>query len=146
MDEIDLQKLCEQLSLEFFSKPFLHTITYNKRLRSTGGRYLLQTGAIEINPKVQANLGYDALVGVIKHELCHYHLHQEGKGYRHRDADFKKLLKKVDGLRYVDRMEPPKYLYQCQQCHLLIPRMRKLDTNKYRCGRCLHSLTLLSTN
>ena len=37
----------------------------------------------------------DELISIIKHELCHYHLHQEGKGYKHRDQDFKDLLKKL---------------------------------------------------
>ena len=27
----------------------------------------------------------EELIGIIKHELCHYHLHLEGKGYQHRD-------------------------------------------------------------
>ena len=39
----------------------------------------------------------EELIGIIKHELCHYHLHLEGKGYQHRDKDFKELLKKVGG-------------------------------------------------
>ena len=47
----------------------------------------------EINPLVVEVYGMEELIGVIKHELCHYHLHIEGKGYRHRDADFKNLLK-----------------------------------------------------
>ncbi len=43
---------------------------------------------------------HDYLVGIIKHELTHYHLHLLGLGYRHRDRNFKILLKKVGGSRY----------------------------------------------
>ena len=42
----------------------------------------------------------EELIGIIKHELCHYHLHIEGKGYQHRDRDFKQLLQKVDAPRF----------------------------------------------
>lgn len=35
---------------------------------------------------------------IIKHELCHYHLHLRGMGYKHRDADFKTLLAQVGGV------------------------------------------------
>ena len=78
----------------------------------------------------------------IKHELCHYHLHQEGKGYRHQDRDFKLLLRKVEGIRFVERMEPYRYIYSCNSCGATFYRMRKIDTNKFRCGRCRGSLVL----
>ena len=45
-------------------------------------------------------LGEKELIGIIKHELCHYHLHLEGKGYQHQDQEFKKLLKKVGAPRF----------------------------------------------
>lgn len=143
MNEEQLQQLCEHLSQAYFRRPFTHRVRYNNRLRSTGGRYLLSSGDIEINPKVERILGTDALIGVLKHELCHYHLHQTGRGYRHQDEDFKRLLQLVGGSRYVDRMEPPKYLYQCQSCGQEIPRMRPLDTKRYRCGKCKGELQLV---
>ena len=85
MNEHELQNLTrEEFRATSFSENS-HKITYNKRLRSSGGRYLLKTGNIEINPLSGKNWGSEALRGVIKHELCHYHLHQTGGGYRHRD-------------------------------------------------------------
>ena len=42
----------------------------------------------------------EELIRIIKHELCHYHLHLEGKGYKHRDQDFKELLQKVGASRF----------------------------------------------
>ena len=143
MNEHELQQLTEEISRASFHREFTHKITYNKRLRSSGGRYLLKTGNIEINPLVEQELGVEALVGVIKHELCHYHLHQTGGGYRHRDADFKRLLHQVGGSRFVERMKEPNFIYECTACHHRYPRMRKMNTNRYVCGKCRGKLILL---
>ena len=143
MNEHELQQLTEEISRNSFHREFTHKITYNKRLRSSGGRYLLKTGNIEINPLVEQELGLEALVGVIKHELCHYHLHQTGGGYRHRDADFKRLLHQVGGSRFVERMKEPTFIYECTACHHRYPRIRKMNTNRYVCGKCRGKLILL---
>ena len=55
---------------------------------------------IEINPKQFSCFGKDALINIIKHELCHYHLHLSGKGYQHKDHDFKMLSNKVQAPRF----------------------------------------------
>mgnify|MGYP000128176380 FL=1 len=143
MNEHELQNLTEEISRTSFHREFTHKITYNNRLRSSGGRYLLKTGNIEINPLVEQELGLEALIGVIKHELCHYHLHQSGGGYRHRDADFKRLLHQVGGSRFVERMKEPNFIYECTACHHRYPRMRKMNTNRYVCGKCRGKLILL---
>ena len=143
MNEHELQNLTEEISRTSFHREFTHKITYNNRLRSRGGRYLLKTGNIEINPLVEQELGLEALIGVIKHELCHYHLHQTGGGYRHRDADFKRLLHQVGGSRFVERMKEPNFIYECTACHHRYPRMRKMNTNRYVCGKCRGKLILL---
>ncbi len=146
MEASALQQLCQKISNEYFHKEFRHQITYNTRLKSSGGRYILKTGNIEINPKVENILGKEVLIGVIKHELCHYHLHQEGKGYRHQDREFKMLLQQVGGHRFVERMEPFRYVYFCKSCGTIFRRMRKINTNKFHCGRCHGSLMLDSTS
>ena len=143
MNEHELQQLTQEISRSSFHREFTHKITYNRRLRSSGGRYLLKTGNIEINPLVEQELGLEALIGVIKHELCHYHLHQTGGGYRHRDADFKRLLHPVGGSRFVERMKEPNFIYECTACHHRYPRMRKMNTNRYVCGKCRGKLILL---
>lgn len=143
MNEHELQNLTEEISRNSFHREFTHKITYNRRLRSSGGRYLLKSGNIEINPLVEQELGLEALIGVIKHELCHYHLHQTGGGYRHRDADFKRLLHQVGGSRFVERMKEPNFIYECTACHHRYPRMRKMNTNRYVCGKCRGKLILL---
>lgn len=101
MTDQELQLLVEELSNTHFKIPFMHKASFNPRLRTTGGRYLLNSHNIEINRKYLDELGMEELIGIIKHELCHYHLHINKKGYQHKDADFKNLLRKVGGPVFV---------------------------------------------
>lgn len=143
MEQFELQKIVEEVSLEYFNKSFRHKATFNNRLRTTGGRYLLRFHNIELNPKYYQERGIDELVGIIKHELCHYHLHLEGRGYQHRDRDFRELLKEVDAPRFCkpldsvkERRTTKQYLYTCKSCGLGYVRKRRVDTNRYVCGKC----------
>lgn len=140
----ELQQLVEEISLKWFNRPFLHRAYFNRRLQTTGGRYHLKTGDIDFNYKVYEKFGCDELVGVIKHELCHYHLHQLGLGYKHQDSDFKQLLKQVGGSRYVQNVSDKTVIhYCCQQCHTIFERRRIVDTRRYVCGRCKGQLVKL---
>ncbi|CAG9623386.1 SprT family protein [Sutcliffiella rhizosphaerae] len=142
MDNRELQKLTEDISLTYFKLPFMHDATFNPRLKTTGGRYLTSTSNIEINKKYYDALGMSELIGIIKHELCHYHLHIRGKGYKHRDQDFKMLLKAVGAPRFCTPIKTtpakPKAfrLYECVECQQTYKRIRKVNINKYRCGKC----------
>ncbi|MBW7651936.1 SprT family protein [Anoxybacillus sp. ST4] len=140
MDERELQALVERVSLQVFHKPFRHRAIFNDRLKTTGGRYLLSTHNIELNRKYYEQYGEEELIQVIKHELCHYHLHLEGKGYRHRDRDFRELLQKVRAPRFckpvVLAKTGKKRYYECTSCHYVYVRKKAMDTNRYVCGRC----------
>ncbi|WP_078551288.1 SprT family protein [Bacillus alkalicellulosilyticus] len=142
MNQQQLQQLVESLSMTYFNRPFVHEARFNKRLRTTGGRYLLQSHDIEINPLQYEVHGEDELIGIIKHELCHYHLHIQKRGYKHQDQDFKQLLQKVGGSRYCQMLPNVKnkssivHTYRCMSCDLLYRRKRKVDTKKYVCGKC----------
>jgi SprT-like protein len=144
MDNHDLQRLVEDISLRFFNKPFRHIAFFNSRLRTTGGRYMLRSHDIEINRSYLEQLGEQELIGIIKHELCHYHLHLEGKGYQHRDHDFKALLKQVDAPRFCSTLpnRPEKKssaairVYKCSGCSQLYRRKRRIDLSRYVCGKC----------
>lgn len=146
MTDEQLQQLVRNISSRFFQKAFVHDALFNKRLKTTGGRYLLSTHNIEVNPKSFELFGEEEVIQIIKHELCHYHLHIEGKGYQHRDRDFKELLKKVDAPRFCssipNKLEESKrkHLYTCSECGVLYRRKRRLNTEKYRCGKCLGKL------
>ncbi|TXK92431.1 SprT family protein [Parageobacillus sp. SY1] len=149
MKQSDLQRLVERVSLQFFKKPFKHTATFNPRLRTTGGRYILQTHNIELNKKYYEAFGEDELIAIIKHELCHYHLHLEGKGYRHRDQDFRDLLRQVQAPRYcrplpqqAQQRTKKVYVYVCSKCSLKYRRKKRVNTDKYVCGQCGGKLML----
>lgn len=147
MDSLDnkkLQELVEEISITFFQRPFRHQAYFNPRLRSTGGRYLLSNHNIEINKRYFELFGEKELIGIIKHELCHYHLHLEGKGYQHRDADFKYLLKEVGAPRFCTPLPDSKkrkaskriLVYICGDCSQVYKRKRAINTAKYVCGKC----------
>ncbi|MDB5085050.1 MAG: SprT family protein [Bacilli bacterium] len=145
----ELQKWVCQISQTHFNRQFQHTARFNSRLRTTGGRYLLKSHSIELNPHHLALHGEEALLGTLKHELCHYHLHLMGKGYRHQDADFKELLARVGGSRYcpdtgLRRVSSKRYFYTCTRCSCEYVRKRKVILDKYRCGRCSGRLKLVS--
>ncbi|MDQ0178115.1 SprT family protein [Bacillus chungangensis] len=150
MNNEQLQQLTEAISQQYFHKPFKHKAVFNPRLRTTGGRYLLHTHHIEINKKYYDTFGIEEVIGIIKHELCHYHLHLEGKGYQHRDPEFKALLKKVGAPRFCSPLSPisankgkSTYKYICTHCQKKYERRRKVNINRFVCGSCKGTLKLL---
>lgn len=148
ISEKELFNLVNELSLKYFKKPFNHEVRFNKRLRTTGGRYIPVKGVIELNPKYITEMNELEFIGIIKHELCHYHLHIEGRGYKHGDQDFKQLLIKTGSPRYCSPLpsqkERFKYKYICKQCNNEYKRIRRVDVKKYRCGKCKGKLTCVS--
>ncbi|MCI3922747.1 SprT family protein [Paenibacillus sp. TRM 82003] len=149
MKDEELQAWVEKVSLEAFGWPFRHKATFNGRLRTTGGRYLLRTHNIEINRKQYDTFGAEETERIIKHELCHYHLHLQKRGYKHADADFQRLLAQVGGSRYCQAPPgtivrlPVRYALRCVDCGMSYPRKRKVDPRRYRCGKCRGILKLL---
>lgn len=145
LNENKLNELVQQISLKYFHKPFRHRATFNNRLRTTGGRYILRDHSIEINPKYILEMDEVDYIGIIKHELCHYHLHLEGKGFRHGDRDFKQLLKETGSPRYCKPLpsikNKKKYMYVCTKCNFIYKRIRRLNTERYRCGKCKGKIT-----
>ncbi len=146
MTPIELQELVEKISLEFFDKPFQHKAVFNARLKTTGGRYHLNDHHLDFNPKMLTE-GMEVFIGIIKHELCHYHLHLAGKGYQHKDWEFKELLTQTGGLRFAP--SPPRevkvLIYQCQNCEKCVQRRQRINTERYVCGACRGKLQYLDT-
>ena len=144
MNNLSLKELVNKLSMEFFHKPFTDKVEFNSRLRTTGGRYIPAKRRIELNPKYYTEMGLDEFHGIIKHELCHYHLHIAGKGYKHKDPEFKALLKKTGSPRFCSPLPSEvnnyKYHYKCKRCKAAYKRKRRVDTSKFRCGKCRGTL------
>ena len=148
MTEEELQKLVENVSRTSFGRQFKHQVKINKRMTTTGGRYHLDDHHIEINAHFLAPQYRQELIGIIKHELTHYHLHLNHRGYRHQDHDFKVLLNKVGGSRYAPdiglrRKRKAKYLYICTVCGQKYWRVRRLNLRRYACGHCKGKLKLV---
>jgi SprT-like protein len=149
MTDLQLQHLVEEWSLESFGRPFSHRVFFNKRLRTTGGRYHLQDHHIDINPKMLTEFDEQNLKRVVLHELCHYHLHMMGKDYQHRSSAFKTLLKQVGGARYAPTMQTKvkkvtRIVYQCQHCGAVVTRRRHFNVRRYRCAKCGGRFKLLT--
>lgn len=156
MSNDELQVWVESVSLDSFGVPFRHRATFNARLSSTGGRYFTKSHDIEINPHQLEENGKEEVEKIIKHELCHYHLHLAGRGYKHRDQDFKRLLQHVGGSRFCTslqsrgsrKVQPYRYVLVCRDCGMKYMRKRKVDTRRFRCGKCrgkLHQQALDSS-
>ena len=149
VNDHELQAWVEELSMKFFGRPFNHRATFNRRLTSTGGRYFPKTHNIDISWKQLEWNGRSEVEKIIKHELCHYHLHLMNKGYQHRDPEFKTLLKQVGGSRYCKALpqekrkkEPYRYMLRCKSCAMTYRRKRKVDVRKYVCGKCRGKLEI----
>lgn len=140
INKVALYKLVNQLSLDFFQKPFMHEVTFNHRLRTTGGRYLPSQKVIELNPRYVTEMDEQEFIGIIKHELVHYHLHIAGKPFGHRDKEFRELLKKTGSPRHCQplpsTLKKYKYYYICRNCNITYKRVRRVNIEKYRCGKC----------
>lgn len=140
LNDQELVHLVNSISWQYFNKPFKHEVRFNARLRTTGGRYIPAKKLIELNPKYLVEMDRAEFIGIIKHELCHYHLHIEGKGYRHGDREFKDLLKATGSPRYCKPLPSMKreykHVYICTRCQQIYKRIRRVNVNKYRCGRC----------
>ena len=148
MTEEKLQKLVENISSQFFGRQFKHQVKINKRMTTTAGRYHLDDHHIEVNAHFLVPQYYQELIGIIKHELTHYHLHLTHKGYRHKDQDFNILLDKVGGSRYapdigLKRKRKAKYLYVCTICGQQFVRFRRINLRRYGCGKCGGRLKLV---
>jgi SprT-like protein len=137
MTPTELQRLVERISADEFNQPFKHVARFNTRLRTTGGRYLLRTHDIEINPWMLTEFDETNLIGVIRHELVHYHLHVNGLPYQHKDQAFKTLLAQVEGARYAPTTSKRRvnHTYECPNGHRM-ERQRRVNIHKYVCGKC----------
>ncbi|MBP2622931.1 SprT family protein [Streptococcus oricebi] len=135
---MDLTSYVQEVSRQDFQKEFRHQAFWNKRLRTTGGRFFPQDGHLDFNPRIYQEFDLATFRKIVAHELCHYHLYYEGRGYRHGDRDFKALLAKVGGLRYAPSLNSDRksLIYRCKNCKMVYYRQRKVNLEKYRCGRC----------
>ncbi|WLV25161.1 SprT family protein [Aciduricibacillus chroicocephali] len=146
LSETELHELVNKISLKYFFKPYIDSVCFNSRLRTTGGRYIPARRLIELNPKYLIEADREEFIGIIKHELCHYHLHIEGKKFGHADKSFKELLKATGSPRFCNPLPSQSrktYIYLCTKCNMEYKRKRRVDINRFSCGRCRGKLELI---
>ncbi|MGR3741281.1 SprT family protein [Companilactobacillus sp. DQM5] len=148
MTDKELTDLVKEISSVYFGKEFENVAKFNARLKTTGGRFHLKDGHIDINPAVVEKYNENTLVGIIKHELVHYHLYYSGlRRHSHGSKEFKELLLRVGGLRYAPKFvesKKKKYkIYECSSCGLRYKRIKKINTQKFVCGKCRGRLIFL---
>ena len=118
---MNLTEYVKRVSWEDFGLSFKHKAVWNKRLKSSGGRFFPKDGHLDFNPHLYEAYGLDVFRKIVRHELCHYHLYFAQKGYRHQDRDFKELLAAVGGLRYAPKMA------KTQACYTYICSWKKIS-------------------
>ncbi len=139
----ELLAFVQRVSLTDFGKPFEHEVRFNGRLKSTGGRFFPKDLHLDFNEKMYDAFSEDIFRQIVQHELVHYHLYREGRGYKHGDRDFKALLSQVGGLRFAPLLQDVQsYRYHCLTCGQIYLRRRRIDLKKYRCGKCRGKLQL----
>lgn len=144
MTNQELTEYVRQISLKSFGWKFKHTAQWNSRLRTTGGRFFPKDCHLDFNPKLEKHEDFEKIV---LHELVHYHLFLQKRGYKHGNQEFKNLLAAVGGLRYAPTIERNyKYFYLCKSCGAEFPRTRKVNIDNYRCGKCNGKLVQLITS
>ncbi|MCP1638371.1 SprT-like protein [Streptococcus gallinaceus] len=145
---MNLTDYVREVSREDFGKEFSHEAFWNNRLRSTGGRFFPKDGHLDFNRKILDQFGLEIFRKIVRHELCHYHLYFEKKGYKHGDKEFKDLLSAVDGLRYAPSLAQENaslLFYSCRDCGQVYQRKRRINVEKYRCGKCRGRFFLVKT-
>ena len=64
----------DDILLVGFDREFRHQAFWNKRLRTTGGRFFPKDGHLDFNPKIYETFGLETFRKIVRHELVHYHL------------------------------------------------------------------------
>lgn len=151
LSEQDLINLVNELSVEHFGNPVTHSISFNKRLKTTAGRVMhkyledkltrtktITLLRIEFNPAYLKEYGMEEFIGTIKHELVHYHCLINGKGHKHGDKDFISECKRINAplggcAKSMKHKNNWKYLYECIKCKIPMYRHKILDLRRIKC-------------
>ena len=66
---MNLNEYVKQVSLEDFGWEFRHQAFWNKRLRTTGGRFFPKDGHLDFNLKIYEAFGLENFRKIVRHEL-----------------------------------------------------------------------------
>lgn len=104
-----LEKMCKEIAKKYWELDFNIPVTINRRLNHTYGRYLFkyvrdQNGkvikgvptGIEISGKSFNNFSKFQMLDLLKHEVCHWACHVQGKPYSDGTRHFESELRRIN--------------------------------------------------
>ncbi|MFM2171606.1 MAG: hypothetical protein RI957_1835 [Verrucomicrobiota bacterium] len=119
-------------------------VVWNSRMRSTAGRAWLKDSRIELNPRLK-DLDAKHIDTTLRHELAHLiaFARAEGRRISAHGVEWRKACadlgipdeKSCHRLPLPSRRQQIRYLYQCPQCRVEIPRVRRMK-KPMACLRC----------
>lgn len=143
MNDAELLRLVQEMSLNRFGLPYRGEVRLNGRFTRLGGRCTVRKGmaCIEISRRHLELHGEPFLRETVLHELCHYHLFARGVRHNHRTPEFRDLLAKVGASMHCAPLDTPprryerKYAYHCPTCGRIFRRVKPL-AKPSSCGHC----------
>ncbi|HCX71274.1 MAG TPA: hypothetical protein DHD79_08535, partial [Firmicutes bacterium] len=148
MNDSSLTQLTEAVARDTFGRSFGGRAAFNSRFRSRGGDVNVKQSLIRVSRRLYEEHGQEAVIGVLRHELCHLFLFRDGLPYTHRSKEFKELAAAVDAPRFappIERNRQPKryrrFYYACPVCGSRFKTNAKIHAP---CPHC-HQATLLYT-
>ena len=153
-----MRKLFTEKQLTDFATSFLKDhfditlhipIIRNNRLRSTLGRYVIDSNDIPIRIELSGNVltygNKETIIGVLKHECIHYAYHVQGKNMHDGDPEFELALKRFNAPSTETLKVGKYYVFECEQCKKVgESRLKRLAVHpsNYRTSCCKAKLRL----
>jgi SprT-like protein len=139
-----VEGLANKLSLHFWNHPCTIPVVWNGRLTSSMGRFIFSIkGKIRIPVKIELSkhaaqfINRDIFIGVMLHELCHYHLCRLGQPFDDHHPVFEKELARVGAIS-TNTVQIPQKAFQllCSKCNKSIGVRKRINTKNYRSACC----------
>lgn len=146
MNDTSLTMLAEEVARETFKRSFGGKAVFNSRFRSRGGDVNIKLSLIRISRRLYEEHGREAVIGVLRHELCHLFLFRDGLPYTHRSKEFKELAAAVGAPRFappIKKSTQPKryrrFYFACPSCDSRFKANAKIRS---LCPHCHKSMLL----
>lgn len=148
MNDSSLTILTEAVARDNFGRSFGGQAVFNNRFRSRGGDVNVKQSLIRVSRRLYDEHGREAVIGVLRHELCHLFLYRDGLAYTHRSKEFKDLAAAVGAPRFAPAInndqQPRRYrrfYFACPACGSRFKTNSRLQSF---CPHC-HKAMLLYT-
>lgn len=143
----DLHRFAEEFLQEEFNMSLNIPIKLNGRLKRAGGRFILKEDLftrsltaleIDLNKTVYENNPIDVVLDILKHELVHYALFEQGLPFRDGEKVFENTLTRL-GISSTNtvKVKTKAHIYKCDCGKQFVKRNTRLPRNMYfecECG------------